>query len=76
MLFRSATIDGRAAEISRTDSGTVLIDVPLGARSSVSVNRTDRSRVLWLVLQGLAIAAVCVTAFPVRRREDEELGAS
>ena len=72
----SATIDGRAAEISRTDSGTVLIDVPLGARSSVSVNRTDRSRVLWLVLQGLAIAAVCVTAFPGRRREDEELGAS
>ena len=72
----SATIDGRAADISRTASGTVLVDVPLGARSAVTIERTDRSRALWLVLQGLAIAGVCITALPGRRREDEESGTS
>ncbi|MBU6213175.1 MAG: glycosyltransferase [Actinomycetales bacterium] len=69
----SAAVDGRAADIMRTDSGTVLVDVPLGARSEVSIEHTDRSRSLWLLFQGLAIGAVCIAALPGRRRDDDEV---
>lgn len=66
----SATVDGRPADVTRTESGTWLVDIPVGARASVVIERSDQARTLWVLLQGLVVVLVVLMAVPRRRRRD------
>ena len=67
-----ARVDGRPAEIERSASGTVVLDLPLGARSDIVVERRDRGRSMWLVVHTCVLAALVLAAVPSRRRDESE----
>ncbi|NBU31252.1 MAG: hypothetical protein EBS41_07150, partial [Actinobacteria bacterium] len=68
----TAVIDGRPANLTRSDAGTVVIDVPVAARTDITVQRRDRSRPLWLTVQLLALLAAVVMTRPIHPLVDDE----
>jgi apolipoprotein N-acyltransferase len=68
----TAVIDGRSANLTRSDAGTVVIDVPVAARTDITVQRRDRSRPMWLTCQLLALLAVVFMARPIHPLVDDE----
>lgn len=64
-----ATVDGRAQDISRTSGGTVVLDLPGGARSDLTLERVDRARSAWLTVQALVVCLAVYWCLPGRRRE-------
>ena len=67
-----AVIDGRPEPVVPTGSGTAVVDLPLGARDSLSITRSDRSRTLWLVTQTSVVSVLIFAAFSLRRRDDAQ----
>lgn len=68
----NARVDGRPATIERSASGTVVLDLPLGVRSDLVLERRDRGRSIWLVIQACVLAALALAAVPSRRKDDSE----
>ena len=63
-----ATVDGRAEELSRSGSGTLVLDLPGGARTSIAIERVDRSRAAWLTVQACVVVVFILWSLPHRRR--------
>ena len=63
-----ATVDGRKEEFARTQAGTLVLDLPGGARTSLTIERVDRIRAAWLTAQATLLAFFIAWAIPSRRR--------